>query len=279
MRITDFDIYKELLKERSGIVITQDKSYLLESRLKPVAEKWEFPSLEAMSIQLRGVPDPKLLDAIVEAMTTTDTSFYRDLKPFNNFRDTVMPYLLQTRIHERKFRIWCAAASSGQEPYSLAMLLKENEKQFSRWNMEILGTDISNNILTLAKKGLFSQFEVQRGLPVQMLLKYFKQIEERWQITDAIKKMVSFKHFNLLDSMAGFGQFDVIFCRNVLVYFDDETKTDILDRMARQLKPDGFLFLGGAENVSGISDEFAPIPDMRGLYAKKGSPHLVEKKS
>lgn len=277
MRLTDFDIYKELLKERSGLVITQDKSYLLESRLTPVANKWGFATLDAMSVHLRGVPDPKLINAIIEAMTTNETSFFRDIRPFDTFKDVVLPYLLKSRIHERRFRIWCAAASSGQEPYSLAMLLKDHESQFSRWNMEILGTDISNDILDLARQGQYSQFEVQRGLPVKLLMQHFTQVQERWQISDLIKKMVTYKYFNLLDSMATLGNFDVIFCRNVLIYFDEKTKADILNRMARQLAPDGFLFLGGAETVIGITDEFSPVPDLRGVYAKKGSIHLQKK--
>lgn len=277
MRLTDFDVYKDLLKEKSGLMLTQDKSYLLESRLTPVAGKWGFATLEAMSAHLRGVPDPKLVNDIVEAMTTNETSFFRDLRPFDTFRDTVLPYLLQARIHERKFRIWCAASSSGQEPYSLAMLIKAQENQFARWNIEITGTDISHDILDLARRGLYSQFEVQRGLPVQLLMKHFAQEGDRWAIAEDIKRMVQYKYFNLLDSMAAFGALDVIFCRNVLIYFDEATKADVLNRMARQLKPDGFLFLGGAETVIGITDEFAPIPDLRGVYAKRGSPHLEKK--
>lgn len=277
MRLVDFDIYRDLLKEKSGLMVTQDKAYLLESRLPPIASKWDFPSLDTMTGHLRGVPDPKLIDDIVEAMTTNETSFFRDMRPFDTFRDVVMPYLLQARIHERKFRIWCAAASSGQEPYSLAMLLNSQKSQFSRWKIEMLATDISKDILEAAQRGLYSQFEVQRGLPVQMLLEHFKQIDDRWQISDEIKRMVQFKQFNLLDSMAGLGQMDVIFCRNVLIYFDEADKADIFSRLAKQLKDDGFLFLGGSETVLGITDEFAPVPDLRGVYAKKGSPHLEKK--
>ncbi|MFP4314458.1 MAG: CheR family methyltransferase [Alphaproteobacteria bacterium] len=279
MRLTDFDVYKNLIKEKSGIVLGEDKSYLLESRLTPVATQWGYPTLDAMTIALQGVPEAKLINDIIEAMTTNETSFFRDIRPFDTFKDQVLPYLLENRIHERAFKIWCAAASSGQEPYSLAMILKEHENQFSRWRIDILGTDISNDILDQARKGLYSQFEVQRGLPVKMLLEHFEQIEERWQISEQIKKMVQYRQFNLLDSMATMGTMDVIFCRNVLIYFDTQTKGDILKRMAAQLKDDGFLFMGGAETVLGITDEFAPVADMRGVYAKKGSIHLVKKDS
>jgi chemotaxis protein methyltransferase CheR len=274
MRLTEFDVYRDLLKERSGIIITQDKIYLLESRLAPVAKRWNFANLESMSAALRGVPDTKLVNEIVEAMTTNETSFFRDINPFDRFKDCVLPYLLKSRVNERKFKIWCAAASSGQEPYSLSMILKEYEMQFSRWNIDIIATDISNDILALAREAVYSQLEVQRGLPIQMLMKYFTQDGDKWRLADSIKKMVTYKYFNLLDSMVGFGDLDVIFCRNVLIYFDEKTKADILERMARQLKSDGFLFLGGAETVIGITDKFMPIPNIRGLYAKIGSVHL-----
>lgn len=275
MRLVDFDIYMELLKEKSGLVLTLDKTYLLESRLNPVASKWGFSSLDTLTNELRIAPDPKLIYDIVEAMTTNETSFFRDMRPFETFKNHTIPYMLQTRIHERKLRIWCAASSSGQEPYSLAMILKDHETQFSRWNIDILATDISKAILDAARKGLYSQFEVQRGLPIQMLMAHFtKQENDRWQLSDKIMKMVNFQQFNLLDSMAGLGKFDIIFCRNVLIYFDEKTKSDIFARMARQLTDDGLLYLGGAETVIGITDEFAPVPEQRGLYAKKGSLHL-----
>tara|TARA_B100002003_G_C14097845_1_gene528026 strand:+ start:340 stop:1200 length:861 start_codon:yes stop_codon:yes gene_type:complete len=277
MRLTDFDIYQELLKEESGLVITQEKAYLLESRLNPVAAKWGFTNLETMTTALRGVPDPALVKEIVEAMTTNETSFFRDMRPFDVFRDHTLPYILSSRIHERKFRIWCAAASSGQEPYSLAMLIKEQESQFMRWNIEILGTDISEDILAIAKAAKYSQFEVQRGLPVQLLVKHFRQEGDRWLLSDEIKNMVTYKYFNLLKSMSALGTFDIIFCRNVLIYFDEATKGEILKRMASQLKDDGFLYLGGAETVLGITDAFAPVPNLRGVYAKKGSIHLEKK--
>lgn len=274
MKITDFDVYKDILKEKSGLIITEDKSYLLESRLNPIVKKWGFTSLADMAMALSGVPDRRLVDEIVEAMTTNETSFFRDMHPFDRFRDDVLPYVVKSRVNERRFKLWCAAASSGQEPYSLAMLIKEAGAQFAGWNMEIVGTDISHDILAQAKEGLYSQFEVQRGLPIQLLMKYFKQEGEKWRVSDDLKKMITYKHFNLLDNMSAFGQLDVIFCRNVLIYFDEGDKRIILEKMEKQLKNDGFLFLGGAETVLGITDVFRPIPGMRGVYAKEGSPHL-----
>ncbi|GJL84295.1 MAG: chemotaxis protein methyltransferase [Micavibrio sp.] len=269
MRITDFDIYRDLLKERSGLVLTQDKAYLVESRLGPVAKKWEFASLEAMTGALQAVPDKNLVNDIIEAMTTNETSFFRDIKPFDLFRDTVLPYMLKNRVNQRKIKIWCAAASSGQEPYSLAMVTKEQGSVFSGWDISIKATDISSDILDQARNGVYSQFEVQRGLPITMLMKHFTQDDEKWRLNDDIRKMIQFEYFNLLDSMAALGTFDIIFCRNVLIYFDEETKAQIFEKMSKIIAPDGFLFLGGAETVLGITDTFKPVKEKRGLYVTK----------
>ncbi len=272
MRINNFDLYQELLKSKSGLVITPDKSYLLESRLGPIAKKWGYATLDAMTDALRGLPDKAIVEDIVDAMTTNETSFFRDQRPFDVFKDFVLPNLVQKRQAQKKLRFWCAAASSGQEPYSICMILKDHETSIlNGWRTEFIATDISHEILTQAKDGLYSQFEVQRGLPIKMLMQYFKQEDEKWRISDAIKAMVKYEYFNLLDEMTGLGNFDIIFCRNVLIYFDTETKANILERMAKQLAPDGYLFLGGAETVVGITNAFKPVPDQRGLYAPTGN--------
>ncbi len=275
MKLVDFDVYKELLKEKSGLVLSPDKSYLLESRLTPISKKWGFDDLEAMTKSLNGVPDKNMIIDIIEAMTTNETSFFRDMRPFDLFRDETLPYMLETRVNKRRLNIWCAAASSGQEPYSLSMIIKEMGAAFSGWNINILGTDISNEILDQARNGVYSQFEVQRGLPIQMLMKYFtQQDDQKWQINDDIKKTVKYEYFNLLDSMASLGRFDIIFCRNVLIYFDEATKADILERMSAIIEDDGIVFLGGAETVLGITDAFKPVPNKRGIYAKPDSIHF-----
>lgn len=268
MKVADFELYKALLYEKSGLVITPDKSYLLDSRLTPIAKKWNYPSLEIMTLQLRALPDAKLVKDIVEAMTTNETSFFRDTKPFQLFQETVLPYMMQHRGTKKSIRIWCAACSSGQEPYSLSMILKDKEAQLKGWRIEIIATDLSEDILAQARKATYSQFEVQRGLPIQYLMKYFTQVGETWQLKDEIKSMVKFSTFNLLDDMNRMGTFDVIFCRNVLIYFDEKTKGMILGKMDKQLEKDGFLLLGGAETVLGITDKFTPMPDKRGLYIK-----------
>jgi chemotaxis protein methyltransferase CheR len=273
MRITDFDLYKDLLKKESGLVLTSDKSYLLDSRLNPVAKKWGYPSLETMTVALQGMPDKDLITDIVEAMTTNETSFFRDQRPFDLFTQNVLPHIKKSKQATKQLKMWCAAASTGQESYSISMLLKE-DPDMSSWNISFKATDISTEVLEQAREGLYSQFEVQRGLPIQLLMKYFTQDNDRWRLSSDIKNMVQFNYFNLLDSMSSLGKFDIIFCRNVLIYFDEAAKSDILDRMAAQLEDDGFLFLGGAETVLGLSSTFQPMPDCRGIYVKSSHPAL-----
>lgn len=270
MRINDFDLYKDLLKEKSGLTLTPDKSYLLDSRLTPVARKWNFANLEAMTMAMHGVPSANLIKDVVEAMTTNETSFFRDSKPFDQFRDVILPHLMKTRTGKR-VRIWCAASSTGQEPYSLAMMIKEQAAKMPGWTFEIVATDIDTTVLESAKKGEYSQFEVQRGLPIQMLMKYFEQKGDRWSLKQDIRSMVQFKHFNLLEPMAALGKFDIVFCRNVLIYFDRETKAKVLQNMAGVLPEDGFVFLGGAETVLGVTDAFKPMDNTRGIYIKPTS--------
>jgi chemotaxis protein methyltransferase CheR len=266
MNISDFEYIARLLKERSGLVLSKDKAYLLESRLNPVARKWEFKGFDELAAAVRTARNEALVRDITEAMTTNESFFFRDTKPFDQFRDVVLPQLLETRKGARTIRIWSAACSSGQEPYSLAMILKESEAKLQGLRFEIIATDLSNEILAKAKEGLYSQFEVQRGLPINLLVKYFKQDGDRWRISDTIRQMVKYETFNLLESPSRFGKFDVVFCRNVLIYFDQPTKSKILDGIAGVLPPDGFLYLGGAETVLGLTERFHLVPGQRGLY-------------
>ncbi len=266
MNIDDFNLVAKILKDRSGLVLGSDKAYLLESRLNPVARKYDLAGVDDLVALIRKGSNEKLLVDITEAMTTNESFFFRDQKPFDQFRDLVLPYMLDHRSQAKRLRIWCAACSSGQEPYSLAMLLKEQAAQLAGWSIEILATDLSLEILDKAKEGAYSQFEVQRGLPVQLLMKYFKQDGERWQISDEIRNMVTYKPHNLLEQPQGLRQVDVVFCRNVLIYFDPDTKTRALELIAGVMAEDGFLFLGGAETVLGVSERFQLIPGQRGVY-------------
>ncbi len=267
MKPEDFDLLSKLVRERSGLVLTPDKSYLLESRLMPVARKVGVKALDDLVVRLRGKADASLERLIVDAMTTNETLFFRDTKPFEQLRRLILPGFLERRAAKKHIRIWCAAASTGQEPYSLAMCIKEEADKLKGWRVEIVGTDINIEVIERAKAGVYSQFEVQRGLPIQMLVKYFKQIDgDKWQLGNEIREMVKYSEFNLLADMKPLGQFDIVFCRNVLIYFDQPTKSKVLDRIADQLAEDGTLYLGGAETVLGVTDRFEPVPGERGLY-------------
>lgn len=267
MRPDDFNFLADLLRRQSGLVVAPDKLYLVESRLLPIARSRGAETLDGLIAELRKCPETSpLVKQVTNAMTTNESFFFRDIKPFDQFQKVVLPFLLEARAPSKKIRIWSAACSSGQEPYSLAMILREMGPKLADWRIEILATDISTEMLEKSKAGLYSQFEVQRGLPVQYLVKYFTQIGDKWKIDPSLREIVHFREFNLLHEPAGFGQFDVVLIRNVLIYFDNQTKREILTRVHKVLAPDGFLYLGGAETVIGISDNFRAHPEERGLY-------------
>ena len=264
MTLSDYEFLRRLLKERSGLDLSSDKQYLVESRLIPLARRAELPGIAELVAKIKA--GAEILTAeVVEAMTTNETFFFRDKIPFDHLRDGILPALVQARASRRSLRIWCAASSTGQEPYSIAMCVKEFAP-LSGWRVEIVATDLSQEVLEKSKAGIYSQFEVQRGLPIQMLVKHFTQTGELWQLNADIRAMVQHRQLNLLQDFSHLGTFDVIFCRNVLIYFDQDTKIGIFDRLSRMIEPDGVLVLGAAESVVGISDAFRPYPDRRGLY-------------
>jgi chemotaxis protein methyltransferase CheR len=262
----DYDFLRKCLKQRSGLVLSADKQYLVESRLLPVARKAGLANLGELVDALKRGGDDALMTSVVEAMATNESFFFRDKIPFEHFRSIVMPALIAARRLSRSIRIWCAASSTGQEPYSLAMCLRDLERHIAGWRIEILATDLSNDVLEKARQGIYSQFEVQRGLPIQLLIKHFTQVGELWQIAPEIRAMVKYRQFNLLSNFAQFGTFDLIFCRNVLIYFDQATKIDVLERLGRNIAFDGYLVLGAAETVVGLTDAFKIVPDKHGLY-------------
>jgi len=264
----DFDYLRALLKERSGLVLSGEKQYLAESRLLPVARRHGLSTLGELVGKLK-LSLPMLANEVVEAMTTNETLFFRDKIPFEHVRDTIVPALIAARARERRIRIWCTAASTGQEPYSLAMTLKAMNLQLTGYRVDILATDLAGEVIERGKNGIYTQFEVQRGLPIQQLVKYFTQVGETWQIAPELRGMVQYRTLNLLNDFTPLGRFDLVFCRNVLIYFDQPTKTSVLNRLARQIPDDGFLVLGAAETVVGLTDAFKPVPDKRGLYAPK----------
>ena len=268
----DYDFLRKALKERSGLVLSADKQYLVESRLLPIARKAGFGNLGELVAALKHGDTDVLMTRVVEAMTTNETFFFRDKTPFENFRSPVLPALLAARGGSRTIRIWCAAASTGQEPYSLAMALKDAEGDVAGWRIEIIATDLASEVLERAQAGIYSQFEVQRGLPIQLLIKYFAKVGDMWQIAPEIRAMVKFRQLNLLADFSALGTFDLIFCRNVLIYFDQETKISLLNRLGRMTAGDGYLVLGAAETVVGLTDSFRTLPELRGLYVPNVRP-------
>jgi chemotaxis protein methyltransferase CheR len=264
----EFDFLRTFLKARSGLALTPEKRYLIESRLGPVCRQYDLDHLAALVAALREGRDPDLERAVIEAMTTNETFFFRDKSPFDLFRDVLLPRYLAARASTRRLRIWCAASSTGQEPYSLAMLLDEAAPRLAGWQVDILATDLSTEVIEKAKAGLYTQFEVQRGLPIQLLVKHFTQVADQWQISPKIRGMVNFRPINLIRDFGPLGTFDIIYCRNVLIYFDGPTKTDVLKRLGAALAPDGALLLGAAETVLGLTDALVPEPGHRGLYGR-----------
>ncbi|UPJ49557.1 protein-glutamate O-methyltransferase CheR [Bradyrhizobium sp. 200] len=266
----DYEYLRKLLKDHSGLDLSADKQYLIESRLLPLSRKCGVSGIGDLVLKMKG-GSSSIIAQVVEAMTTNETFFFRDKVPFEHFRDTIMPEMLKARANRKSIRIWCAAGSTGQEPYSLAMSLKEMGATLAGWRVEIIATDLSTEVLEKSKSGVYSQFEVQRGLPIQLLVKYFKQNGEFWQISPELRAMVQHRQLNLLHDFSQLGVFDVIFCRNVLIYFDQDTKINIFGRLARTMEGDGFLVLGAAETVVGLTDVFKPFPDKRGLYRPSGA--------
>ncbi len=266
MNTGDFAFLSALIKDRSGLALGDDKLYLLNSRLLPIARSHGLETLEDLIKLIRRNGNAALVSEIVEAMTTNESLFFRDMKPFDHFQKHALPVIMDALRSTKRFRIWSASCSTGQEPYSIAMMLKEDAGKLAGWRIEIVGTDLSKEVLEKAKAGLYSQFEVQRGLPVQYLTRYFAKNGDMWQIDSAIRAMVRYQPFNLLDRLGGLGHFDIVFCRNVLIYFDTETKTRILNSIQCLMPADGVLYLGGAETVLGVTDQFVPLANHRGAY-------------
>ncbi len=267
-----FQTLAGLLKQRSGLVIGQDKIYLLETRLGGILRREKLADLNALADALKRPGAEAVARDVVEAMTTNESFFFRDEKPFQHFRTAALPRLAQARGSGTPLRVWSAASSSGQEAYSLAMILADCRPVLGDRRCEIVGTDISREQLARAREGLYTQFEVQRGLPIQLLVKHFRKEEANWRLSEAIRSLVQFREWNLLSDLRPLGKFDVVFCRNVLIYFDQPTKTRVLEAIASLMPPDGILYLGGAETVLGITGRFVPMPGERGVYGLAGAP-------
>ncbi len=252
----DFDFVRALVHKRAAIVLEEEKDYLVESRLSSLARREGFASVADLLVQLRANRGQYLSQKVVQAMTTNETSFFRDLHPFEALRKQILPELIGRRSAMRRLHIWCGAASTGQEPYSIAMLLREYFAELSSWELRIIATDLSPDVLAQAQEGRYSQLEINRGLPASFLIKYFTRQGTQWRLKDEILRMVELRQLNLIESWPALPMMDLVLMRNVLIYFDLDTKKMILSRVRKLLQPDGYLFLGAAETTLNIDDHF-----------------------
>jgi chemotaxis protein methyltransferase CheR len=269
-----FAFFSDLVRRRSGLSLTADRLAFVESRLTPVALRHGFRSAAELLGELVERPDAPLSAESVAALTTHDSAFFRDETPFRCFRRLIMPELLRARGKTRRIRIWSAGASTGQEPYSLAMIVDEMP-ELADWEVSIFATDIDKSVIARAEEGLFSEFEVKRGLPVAMLAKYFRREKRGWRVAQPLRARIRFRALNLLDSFDGLGRFDVIFCRNVLIYFDSATKNYALARLSGVLDGDGYLVLGAADAPPYLNRTLSPLEKFPGIYWKHGKPQVL----
>jgi chemotaxis protein methyltransferase CheR len=246
----------QLVKRRSAIELDENKTYLIEARLAPVAKQAGCNSISDLVAQVQSKRLAMLEERIVEAMTTNETSFFRDVHPFEALRQTLIPELLVRNQESRLLNIWSAACSTGQEIYSIAILLREHFPQLANWCVKLLGTDLSTEVLEKAKAATYTQIEVNRGLPAIMLAKYFQRVGLTWQLRRDIAAQASFLHMNLIERWPALPKMDIVFLRNVLIYFPLETKREILRHVRQVLVPGGVLFLGSAETTLNVDPNF-----------------------
>lgn len=265
MNASEIAYLASILRRRTGIVLAEKKTGMIETRLTPVVRRFGFRDICSLLKELQ-YGHEALIQAVIEAMTTNDSAFFRDRRTFDEFRDIVLPGLLVERAESKQLRIWCAACAAGQEPYSVAMLLDDAKLVDKGWTITLIATDINSHMVARAEEGLFTQFEVQRGLPIRRLVSHFTQEDDNWRISEKLRRMVSFRTFNLLDSFGWLPDCDVVFCRNVLMYFEHKTRLSVLDRIGEILAPDGALLVGPAETLVGAELGYFPAESAPGLF-------------
>jgi chemotaxis protein methyltransferase CheR len=259
MNAESFTYVCNLVRRRAAIVVEPGKEYLVDSRLGPLAKREGLATIDELVQKLRADDRGPLVGHVVEAMTTNETSFFRDVHPFEALRSHILPQVIQARAATRTLRIWCAAASTGQEPYSIAMTIRHHFPELASWNVRITATDLNAAVLDRARTGLYRQLEVNRGLPAAMLVKYFDRVGAEWQIKQELRAMIAFEQLNLLDRWPLSSAPDIVFMRNILIYFDVETKRALLKRVRQTMRPDAFLVLGGAETTINLDDQFVSV--------------------
>jgi chemotaxis protein methyltransferase CheR len=262
----DFDFIAHLAHTQAAIVLEAGKEYLVESRLGELASTLGMPGIEHLIREVRSKPQSDLVRKVIDALTTNETLFFRDFHPFEALKKSVIPEIMEKRAAVRQLSIWCGACSTGQEPYSLAMLLRENFPALRDWKVSILATDLSPRVLKSAEAGVFSQLEVNRGLPATLLVKYFAKEGDKWHIKDDVRKLITFRELNLVQPWPVMQPFDLIFLRNVMIYFDVPTKKTILKRMRGCLLPHGYLFLGSAETTVNLDPSYRTVNTDKTVY-------------
>jgi chemotaxis protein methyltransferase CheR len=268
----DFQYIRDFVYQKAAIVLEEGKGYLVESRLQPIVRCEGLGSLSDLVSRMRARPTNGLHWKVVEAMTTNETYFFRDVHPFEMLRKTVLPDLIKRRGAERRINIWCAAASSGQEPYSIMMILREYFPELATWRINFIGSDISKEMLDRCDEGCYSQLEVNRGLPAPLLVKYFQKIGTQWRINERLRGVIDFRQINLAEAWPAIPPMDIVFIRNVLIYFDLQTKKNIMARLGKLLRTDGCMFLGGAETTLNIDDSFKRVQvDKSAYYQSAGA--------
>lgn len=256
----DFDLIRDIVLRRSAIVLGDDKQYLVEARVQGLLDDLGLASLEEFCGKLRTQQRGELVEKLVDAMTTNETSFFRDGRPFDALRQEVLPRVIERNAGRRSLNLWSAASSSGQEPVTFTLILKEHFPELDTWDVQILATDISPSMIERCKSGVYSQLEVSRGLPAAMLIKYFDQVERAWRLKPELHRLIEYRRMNVAGPFPTMPELDVVFLRNMLIYFSPETKSQILGNIARVLRPGGYLFLGAAESTRGLTDAFERVP-------------------
>lgn len=270
--VDDFNYVRELIRSKSGIALEDGKEYLAEARLSSLCRQMKIDSISTLVARLKANCADPLHKLAIEAMTTNETSFFRDLHPFEALKKHVLPSVLASRSASKSLSIWCGASSTGQEPYTIAMTLMESFPSIVQWKLTFIATDISSEMISRSREGKYNQIEINRGLPASLLVKHFEKQGQEWQIKQPLRKMIEFKEMNLVRDWPKFPQFDIVFMRNVLIYFESQTKRDILARIRGVLKPDGYLFLGCAETTLCLDDSFERTPyEKSGCYRVKAT--------